>query len=67
MSAIKKHRFFRKIDWQALGRRELEPPIVPIIVSCNGCMKLMKSKGITNVVILFWCQKKIRLTPRLQR
>lgn len=33
VSAIKKHRFFRKIDWQALERRELEPPIIPIIVS----------------------------------
>lgn len=28
---IKKHRFFRKIDWAALERRELEPPIQPIV------------------------------------
>ncbi|KAJ5924827.1 Serine/threonine-protein kinase psk1 [Penicillium verhagenii] len=28
---IKKHRFFRKIDWAALERREVEPPIRPIV------------------------------------
>ncbi|KAI9811303.1 MAG: serine/threonine protein kinase psk1 [Thelocarpon impressellum] len=28
---IKKHRFFRKIDWRALERRETSPPIAPII------------------------------------
>jgi len=28
---IKKHRFFRKIDWKALEQRELEPPIKPLI------------------------------------
>ncbi|KAJ9657152.1 hypothetical protein H2198_004510 [Neophaeococcomyces mojaviensis] len=28
---IKKHRFFRKIDWAKLERRELEPPIKPLI------------------------------------
>ncbi|KAH8556170.1 kinase-like domain-containing protein [Umbelopsis sp. PMI_123] len=33
VNAIKKHRFFRKIDWKALQRREVEPPIVPVIVS----------------------------------
>lgn len=32
VSAIKKHRFFRKIDWKALERREVEPPIVPIVI-----------------------------------
>ncbi|KAI9724360.1 MAG: hypothetical protein M1812_000428 [Candelaria pacifica] len=31
MDAIKKHRFFRKIDWKALEKRELEPPIKPLI------------------------------------
>ena len=31
MQLIKKHRFFRKIDWKALERREVEPPIKPLI------------------------------------
>jgi serine/threonine protein kinase len=31
MTTIKKHRFFRKIDWVALAKRELEPPITPLI------------------------------------
>ncbi|KAI9790497.1 MAG: serine/threonine protein kinase psk1 [Candelina submexicana] len=31
MDAIKKHRFFRKINWKLLERRELEPPIKPLI------------------------------------
>jgi serine/threonine protein kinase len=31
LETIKKHRFFRKIDWKALARRELEPPIQPLI------------------------------------
>ncbi|KAI5288147.1 serine/threonine protein kinase psk1, partial [Ascosphaera acerosa] len=31
IETIKKHRFFRKIDWRKLERRELEPPIQPII------------------------------------
>jgi serine/threonine protein kinase len=29
--AMKKHRFFRKIDWKKLAARELEPPIQPLI------------------------------------
>jgi len=28
---IKKHRFFRKIDWKKLAKREVEPPIQPLI------------------------------------
>ena len=28
---IKGHRFFRKIDWKKLAKRELEPPIKPLI------------------------------------
>lgn len=31
LETIKKHRFFRKIDWKALARRELEAPIQPLI------------------------------------
>lgn len=31
LQTIKQHRFFRKIDWKALERRELEPPIKPVI------------------------------------
>lgn len=31
MQIIKKHRFFRKIDWKKLARREVEPPIQPLI------------------------------------
>ncbi|OZJ05863.1 hypothetical protein BZG36_00869 [Bifiguratus adelaidae] len=31
VQAIKQHRFFRKIDWQALAERRLQPPIVPVI------------------------------------
>lgn len=31
LQTIKKHRFFRKVDWTALEKRELEPPIKPLI------------------------------------
>ncbi|KAK3336549.1 kinase-like domain-containing protein [Cercophora scortea] len=31
LAIIKKHRFFRKIDWKRLAARELEPPIQPMI------------------------------------
>ncbi|KAK6586032.1 hypothetical protein PZA11_001089 [Diplocarpon coronariae] len=31
MQTIKKHRFFRKIDWKKLARREIEPPIQPLV------------------------------------
>lgn len=31
LNIIKKHRFFRKIDWQKLERREMEPPIRPLV------------------------------------
>ena len=33
MGIIKKHRFFRKIDWKKLEARELEPPIKPLITN----------------------------------
>ncbi|MCJ1447798.1 MAG: serine/threonine protein kinase psk1 [Stictis urceolatum] len=31
MQTIKSHRFFRKINWKDLEKRELEPPIQPLI------------------------------------
>ncbi|KAL4884684.1 kinase-like domain-containing protein [Aspergillus karnatakaensis] len=31
IQTIKSHRFFRKIDWKALERRELTPPIIPVV------------------------------------
>ncbi|KAF2086626.1 kinase-like protein [Saccharata proteae CBS 121410] len=31
LQAIKSHRFFRKINWAKLAKRELEPPIRPLI------------------------------------
>ncbi|KIW08394.1 uncharacterized protein PV09_01306 [Verruconis gallopava] len=31
MQIIKGHRFFKKIDWKKLAKRELEPPIKPLI------------------------------------
>ncbi|KAI0125581.1 kinase-like domain-containing protein [Xylariales sp. AK1849] len=31
LQTIKKHRFFRKIDWKKLAARETEPPIQPMI------------------------------------
>lgn len=31
LKALKGHRFFRKIDWKKLERRELEAPIQPVI------------------------------------
>ncbi|KAL2023249.1 hypothetical protein VTK56DRAFT_3372 [Thermocarpiscus australiensis] len=31
LTTIKKHRFFRRIDWKKLAAREMEPPIQPLI------------------------------------
>jgi len=31
LTLMKKHRFFRKIDWKALAKREVEAPIQPLI------------------------------------
>lgn len=31
LQTIKNHRFFRKVDWKKLEKRELEPPIQPLI------------------------------------
>ncbi|EPS45915.1 hypothetical protein H072_83 [Dactylellina haptotyla CBS 200.50] len=35
LTTIQKHRFFRKIDWKKLERRELEPPISPLITDAS--------------------------------
>ncbi|ORX81912.1 Pkinase-domain-containing protein [Basidiobolus meristosporus CBS 931.73] len=34
-SAIKKHPFFRTIDWKALARREIKSPIIPLLSSAD--------------------------------
>lgn len=31
LKTLKQHRFFRKIDWRKLEKRELEPPIQPVV------------------------------------
>jgi serine/threonine protein kinase len=31
LKILKTHRFFRKIDWKKLEKREVEPPIMPVI------------------------------------
>ncbi|KAF2144997.1 uncharacterized protein K452DRAFT_133467 [Aplosporella prunicola CBS 121167] len=31
LATIKAHRFFRGIDWKALAKRDVEPPIIPLI------------------------------------
>ncbi|OJD39858.1 serine threonine protein kinase [Diplodia corticola] len=31
LQTIKAHRFFRRVDWKKLAKRELEPPIQPLI------------------------------------
>lgn len=31
LTTIKKHRFFRRLDWVKLAKREVEPPIQPLI------------------------------------
>ncbi|RVX65981.1 hypothetical protein B0A52_09907 [Exophiala mesophila] len=33
INIIKKHRFFRKIDWKKLEARQLEPPIQPLVTN----------------------------------
>lgn len=33
INILKKHRFFRKIDWKRLEARELEPPIQPLVTN----------------------------------
>ncbi|KIW23643.1 uncharacterized protein PV07_11827 [Cladophialophora immunda] len=33
INIIKKHRFFRKIDWKKLEAKELEPPIQPLVTN----------------------------------
>lgn len=32
--AICSHKFFKDIDWKALGERKVKPPFAPKIVSC---------------------------------
>ena len=31
LKTLRAHRFFRKIDWKKLAKREVEPPIMPVI------------------------------------
>lgn len=33
LQTIKKHRFFRKVDWKALEMRRLDPPIMPVVTN----------------------------------
>ena len=39
---FKKHRFFRKIQWQKLEKQELRPPIVPIITDLRAAENFLE-------------------------
>lgn len=34
-SKIRRHRFFKQLDWEALELRQIQPPFIPSIVSIN--------------------------------
>lgn len=59
--AIRRHKFFRSVDWVALERREISPPIVPIVVSI-GIILLKEFFLFTNRIFY-----KKRLTLNQQR
>lgn len=36
--AIRNHKFFRDIDWEALEQRKVKPPFTPKVVSIMKCL-----------------------------
>lgn len=56
MQLIKGHRFFRKIDWKKLEKREVEPPITPLITDPELAENF--STDFTDLALSPTCDKK---------
>ena len=59
MQTIKSHRFFRKIDWKKLEKRELEPPIKPLITDPELAENF--STDFTDLALSPVCSKDVKL------
>jgi serine/threonine-protein kinase Psk1 len=49
LQTIKSHRFFRKIDWKKLAKREMEPPLKPLIT--DPALAENFSRDFTNLAV----------------
>ena len=58
MQTIKCHRFFRKIDWKKLEKRELEPPIKPLITDPELAENF--SADFTDLALSPLCDKDVK-------